>query len=103
MSLSIQQIRNGVYCPEIRQQYEAKLTWAENALGTVLDELSDVSDKCGVETTEFYQTLDNYRRIEETLKQAQRDCSDYRACTCGSGYIWSHCSGHPETGTMYCG
>lgn len=96
-------IRNGVYSPEIRQQYEAKLVWAENALDTVLDELSDVSDNCGVETTEFFQVLDNYHRVEETLKQAQRNLSEYRECTCGSGFVWHRCSGHPETGTMYCG
>ena len=79
-------IRNNVYYPEIRQQYEDRLAWAEKALQETGDEL-----------------YENHRRIEQTLKETKAALVNYRPCTCGSGYIWPNCSGHPETGTMYCG
>lgn len=95
----MKEIRSGVYSPQVRQQYEARLVWAEKALQETGDELY----KCGVETTEYFQVLDSHRRIEETLTKAKTALTNYRACTCGSGYIWAKCPGHPETGTMYCG
>ena len=98
MSLTIQQIRDGIYSPEIRKQYEARLEWAEKAL-TEIEQVFEY----GVETTEYFQILDNHRRIEQTIVETRKQLQNYRECTCGSGYTWTQCPGHPETGTMYCG
>lgn len=103
LTMKVEQFKSGVYFPEIRQNLEAKLNWAEKALETVSNELTETYEKCGAETTEFYQVLENQKRIETTLKSAKTELQHYRECTCGSGYVWHKCNGHPETGTMYCG